>query len=649
MKLPLIILVATMLGAYGLTFTKTDAEPSLAGFSDPFVSVQLAESPVNGKCLLTDGSNNSWSDCASGSFSTTTNTYWAENSLQLGQLSDVSTTTLAQYDVLYWTGTEWNTTSTSTWASAGSQTPWTSAINGAGYALSNVGLITATGFTATDDTSTSTFAGGLSIGTTTSKEALTLGLNNRISLETDQGWVYPSHLSDLIRLKWTTNTAKPAITWYDATTTTPVARSAIVSHEYLSYPDNRHAHISIETSDTSNALQSRFEVPWGCDGSDCDVATASGADFHVGSGGDLKILDGDFFHGASLDIFPNIDSANTTVGLRVGTTSTSSLLLAGLGTDEVVFTDNLTTTGTITSQGTSIILDSSGTATFANDRAGTSNFGSFVWRTAGADQWSMQMRNDSTNNLYLRDNINAVNFMQFSQGGNMSFNPTGNVGIGTTSPYSKLSVAGQVVAQNYVATSTTASSTFEAITATAFGIVGKFFASATQFVVSVAANFTAGLAVLDFLDIPSSTNPTVDAEGELAINTTQASSTIRFHDGTAERSASDRYQKTLKISSSTILSLGGNPLATSTIVLDKALLSPITHLARYCETTTGTWYYRIGNGTASSSAVACTTAGVTETITNGTFTYGSKIYLEVGPITDATSSTIIIGQRYDAD
>lgn len=36
----------------------------------------------------------------------------------------------------------------------------------------------------------------------------------------------------------------------------------------------------------------------------------------------------------------------------------------------------------------------------------------------------------------------------------------GNFGIGTTTPFSKLSVAGQVVAQNFVATSTTATSTF---------------------------------------------------------------------------------------------------------------------------------------------------------------------------------------------
>ncbi|MCC2630249.1 MAG: hypothetical protein K0S38_58, partial [Candidatus Paceibacter sp.] len=36
----------------------------------------------------------------------------------------------------------------------------------------------------------------------------------------------------------------------------------------------------------------------------------------------------------------------------------------------------------------------------------------------------------------------------------------GNVGIGTTSPYSMLSVAGQIVAKNYIATSTSATSTF---------------------------------------------------------------------------------------------------------------------------------------------------------------------------------------------
>lgn len=39
----------------------------LGAFSDPFISIQLAASPSNGLCLTTDGTNNSWASCSSGS------------------------------------------------------------------------------------------------------------------------------------------------------------------------------------------------------------------------------------------------------------------------------------------------------------------------------------------------------------------------------------------------------------------------------------------------------------------------------------------------------------------------------------------------------------------------------------------------------
>lgn len=302
-------------------------------------------------------------------------------------------------------------------------------------------------------TASSTFTGSttfasLSIATSSFKEALTLGQNRRISLSTDQNWVYPTHQADLIRLRWLTNEAKPAITWYDATTTQDVAMAAIVAHDYLSFPTNRHKHISIETADTSNALQSRLEVPWGCDDSDCDVATASGADFVVGSGGDLEIDDGDLLHGETLDIYPNVDNGNTTLALRLGTTSAAGLILSALGTTEVEIAENLTVSGTnLTHTGTTFGVDSSSLATIYADRSATNQFGSFVLRTAGTDIWSFQMRNDSTNNAVIRDNANGRNLLTFMQS-------SGFVGVSSSTPMAQLSVGGSIVTGGITATTT---------------------------------------------------------------------------------------------------------------------------------------------------------------------------------------------------
>ncbi|GED31699.1 hypothetical protein [Brevibacillus centrosporus] len=95
--------------------------------------------------------------------------------------------------------------------------------------------------------------------------------NQRFHLSTDQQWVSSQgHLSDLIRLQWTADRAKPAISWVDEA---GKDKTAIVSHAKANDPNQEdHNHLSIETTmsptgKNANQLFTRFEIPF-----DQDVA-----------------------------------------------------------------------------------------------------------------------------------------------------------------------------------------------------------------------------------------------------------------------------------------------------------------------------------------------------------------------------------------
>ncbi len=94
-------------------------------------------------------------------------------------------------------------------------------------------------------------------------------------------------------------------------------------------------------------------------------------------------------------------------------------------------------------------------------------------------------------------------------GGTLSYSMTvldgGNVGIGTTSPYAKLSVVGEVVAENFTATSTTATSTFNGGLVIDSGAFTHDFSSGVTSIDNVelgALSFDTNAGIVSWVDLP---------------------------------------------------------------------------------------------------------------------------------------------------
>ena len=145
-----------------------------------------------------------------------------------------------------------------------------------------------------------------------------------------------------------------------------------------------------------------------------------------------------------------------------------------------------------------------------------------------------------------------------------------------------------------------------------------------------------------YLRIPSTT-PTTD--GELGLNTVQASSSLRFYDGAAVRSLYAEQDRSVILASSTLSAFANG---TSTILLAN-FLRPTTITRMYCKTSAGTVTAQLGDGAASSTSVTCNATGVDTILTSNNAYTMRENFLLAASSTSATFDilTLTITSRSD--
>jgi hypothetical protein len=203
----------------------------------------------------------------------------------------------------------------------------------------------------------------------------------------------------------------------------------------LDYNNNRHQHFSIEVTDSGGTNKSsRFSVPYDFDTTEIgffgsNVSVNSGIlRVVVGSGSNRQLVLGNTL---SNNLTPDgtekrwIVEADSTAegGANVG--SNFQLLAysdsGGSPVCRIFVRRSSSQIGLSGNTNPAADLDigvaSAGGSTVSSrlNRGTTSQFASMVWDTAGTDEWSIQLRNDSTNDLHIRDNVNGRNHINLLQ------------------------------------------------------------------------------------------------------------------------------------------------------------------------------------------------------------------------------------------
>jgi hypothetical protein len=151
--------------------------------------------------------------------------------------------------------------------------------------------------------------------------------------------------------------------------------------------------------------------------------------------------------------------------------------------------------------------------------------------------------------------------------------------------------------------------------------------------------------------VPAAADPTVATANELAFNTTAASTSARFYDGTAERVSNFILSKSAVLASSTLAYMGAYGAAGTTTVQLWNPPRPITVLSVTCRTDTGTGKINLNDGTNLATMVNCSTTGArTAMAVNNTWVMSENFKIDVGTIASSPNLfTVTIEYREDAD
>jgi hypothetical protein len=149
------------------------------------------------------------------------------------------------------------------------------------------------------------------------------------------------------------------------------------------------------------------------------------------------------------------------------------------------------------------------------------------------------------------------------------------------------------------------------------------------------------------LYIPNSTDPTISIAGDLGINTTAASSSLRYWDG-AEMALYPTQYKTITVASTTLDVYAGRT-ASSTIPLGVASPQGETWTEISCYTDAGTAQAEFGDGTNFMNYVMVSSTTNTKTsLSNNTFTTREKRYIRIGQTSGFNSLTCSVGYYQNA-